>query len=99
MEQDFSSLLVHRAGNYFMKQLILSSTTVQRLRILERIQAKLKEACFDTYGVHPVQELLCLHITKQEEEIIRKELCGHICNLAVVFDYRRTSMGAMLLKN
>ena len=77
--------IMHRNGNYFLKGLIGRSTAAQRLKILKIIHSKIREACFNLYGIHPIQEVLCIKINKDEEIIIREELKGHIYELCLVF--------------
>ena len=68
-----------------MKNLLINSNSNQRLKILKAIRPKLKHACFDLYGIHPIQELLCLKISTEEEAIIREEIKGHLCELCLVW--------------
>jgi hypothetical protein len=54
------------------------------LKILQAVRNKLKKAFFDVYGIHPIQEILCLNISTEEENIFREEVKGLLYELCTV---------------
>ena len=76
---------MHKYGNYFFKSLIINSSPVQRLREIKAIQSVIVDACFNGFGIHPMQALLSLQLSKEEENIIRIGLQGKLVELAQVY--------------
>ena len=54
------------------------------MSILAKMEPLLLKACFDLYGIHPVQAFLSSNITVEEETIIRKAVKGELINLSIV---------------
>jgi hypothetical protein len=85
IEQDLPFILVHKYGNYFFKSLIMSSSPTQRVRVIKAVQGSLASACFNSFGIHPIQSLLSLQLTVEEEIIVREALKGKIMDLSMVY--------------
>ena len=76
--------MVNKYGNYFIKLLLTSSNKELRLIILQSIEKMFVDACFDTFGIHPVQTLLSLNLSPEEELFVRDKLKGQLFKLSIV---------------
>ena len=53
------------------------------------------DACFNTFGIHPMQALLSLQLTVEEEDIIRNALSGRVVELSKVSLLVSMNLGVM----
>jgi hypothetical protein len=67
----------------------------QRFTLLCSISENLFNVCINKYGIHPVQAILNVPLSKEEELIFREKLQGKIVSLALVFHLIRTSMALL----
>jgi hypothetical protein len=79
--------MVHKYGNYLMSTLFSVCTPLQRQSILEMLGPFIYTACLDTYGIHPMQTLLSLSLSKVEVDYVRKILKDRIPILSQVDNY------------
>ena len=74
----YSALMIHRYGNYVMSTLFEQCSSLQRMSIMERLGSFICTACVDQYGIHPMQTLLSLSLSKVEIAYIRTTLKNRI---------------------
>jgi len=54
------------------------------MKILKGMLPVFVDCCYNMYGIHPIQSLLCVNLTTEEESIIRGVLKGKLEKLALV---------------
>ena len=82
---DLQGILFHKYGNYFLSVLISACNCEQRILILNSLKGHFLDACFNIYGMHPIQAILSRKLSETEETIIRTLIKGKLLSLSLVY--------------
>jgi hypothetical protein len=77
-------LFVHKHANYFIIALISACHTSQKIQILNAVGGDLYSICTSKYGIHPIQAILSVPLSPQEEAIFKANIQGKFISLSLV---------------
>ena len=95
VQDDLQGILFHKYANYFLNVLISACNANQRIKLLESMRGFFLDACYNSFGMHPIQAFLSRKVSQEEEDIMRALVKGKIVTLSLVSFLISMNTGAL----